>query len=456
MLKNAPTLNVLQIKRKLMNRQINVIGAGLAGCEAAYQLAERGICVSLYEMKPDKKSEAHMLDSFAELVCSNSLKSNQLENAAGLLKQEMREFDSLIMKAADASTVPAGSALAVDRLLFSEYITNEIENHPNITVIHSEITEINVDEKTIIATGPLTSNQLSESIKELVGQESLSFYDAAAPIVMKGSINMDVAFFASRYGKGGADYLNCPMDEPQYRAFYEALMAAERVEQKSFENLSVFEGCMPIEVMASRGYQTLLYGPLKPVGLSDPRSAKKPFAVVQLRKEDEAGTLYNLVGFQTNLKHGEQKRVFSMIPGLERAEFVRLGVMHRNTFINSPKILDNRYRMKNNQNIYFAGQITGVEGYIESAASGMMAGLYAWADMLGKDIETLDDTSALGALSLYVSRSLTNNFQPMHINFAIIKSLDQRIKQKRERNQTIARRAIDYIKAKKKAFSLED
>ena len=435
-----------------MKHNVSIIGAGLAGCEAAYQLAKRGVSVTLYEMKPDKKSDAHHLNGFAELVCSNSLKSSQLENAAGLLKAEMRMLDSLILKAADACIVPAGSALAVDRNQFSDWITHAIESHPNITVVHKEITELPKNGITIIATGPLTSESLSESIKELIGRDHLSFYDAAAPIVTKDSIDMDVAFFASRYGKGGDDYLNCPMDKQTYTRFYEAIISAETIPLKSFENETVFEACMPVEKMAKRGPETLLYGPLKPVGLYEPRTDKRPFAVVQLRKEDEEGTLFNLVGFQTNLKFGEQKRVFSMIPGLVHAEFVRLGVMHRNTFIDSPKILDNTFRMRTHPNLYFAGQITGVEGYMESAASGLMAGIYAWANTTKKALSTLDNTCALGALSQYVCQSLTNSFQPMHINFAIIKPLDERIKQKQARNLKISERALSYVEKFKRGL----
>ncbi len=416
-------------------------------------MAKRGIKVTLYEMKPEKKSDAHHLDGFAELVCSNSLKSDRLENAAGLLKAEMRILDSLVLKAADETAVPAGGALAVDRLKFSEAVTTAIASDPNITVINQEMTDVPDDGITVIATGPLTSDSLSDTIRKLVGQDHLSFYDAAAPIVTKDSIDMDVAFFASRYDKGGDDYLNCPMNKDEYTAFYQALVGAETVPLKSFENQTVFEACMPVETLARRGLDTLLFGPLKPVGLTDPGTGRRPHAVVQLRKEDAEGSMYNLVGFQTNLKHGEQKRVFSMIPGLQNAEFVRLGVMHRNTFINSPKILDERFRMKAHPNIYFAGQITGVEGYVESAASGLMAGMYAWSDITGNTIMSLDNTCALGALSQYVSQSLTNSFQPMHVNFAIINALNERIKQKQARNLKVSERALAYIEDFKRGLN---
>ena len=436
-----------------MNR-VTVIGAGLAGCEAAYQLANRGIAVTLYEMKPQKKSPAHSMDGFAELVCSNSLRANNIENAVGLLKEELRLLDSLVIKAADETRVPAGGALAVDRNKFSNLITDTIQAHPLVEVIHQEITEIPKDGIVIIATGPLTSDALAAKIEALLSESALSFFDAAAPIVSADTVNMDVAFYQSRYDKGGDDYLNCPFNKAEYDAFYEALVSAETAELKSFETLNVFEGCMPVEVMAKRGVDTLRYGPLKPVGLMDARTGIKPYAVVQLRKENLEGTMFNLVGFQTNLKHGEQKRVFRMIPGLEKAEFVRLGVMHRNTFINAPRVLNHQYQMKNNPRVYFAGQITGVEGYVESTASGLLAGIYAASDMLGKTVEPLDNTCAVGALAGHVSQSLTDNFQPMNINFAIIKPLETRIKQKQERNGAIARRAMAYLEDIKQRNSL--
>jgi len=440
---------------KKMNKA-NVIGAGLAGVEVAWKLANAGVAVCLYEMKPNKKSEAHQLDSMAELVCSNSLRSNMPENAVGLLKEEMRNLGSLVMEAADATCVPAGGALAVDRKLFSAYITDKIKNHKNIDIINEEVCDLDFPETTIIATGPLTSDSLSKKIEALVGQEYLSFFDAAAPIVSAQSVDMDKAFFASRYDKGDADYLNCPMDESQYMAFYNALVEAETVMLKGFEKKSVFEGCLPVEVMAKRGIKTLLFGPLKPVGLVDKRNDNDrwSYAVVQLRKENKSATMFNLVGFQTNLKHSEQKRVFSMIPGLENADFVRLGVMHRNTFLNSPKILDNRYKLKKSSNVYFAGQITGVEGYVESASSGLLCGIYAASEILGKTVEDFDDTCAIGALSQYISNSFTNNFQPMNVNFAIIKASETRIKQKKIRNLAISERALQYIKDMKSKYSL--
>ncbi len=426
----------------------------MAGCEAAYQLAKRGIAVRLCEMKPEKKSPAHRMDGFAELVCSNSLRANNIENAVGLLKEELRLFDSLIIRTADATRVPAGGALAVDRLLFSEQITQTIKNHPLIEVIQREITEIPKEGIVIIATGPLTSEPLAKEIEAMIGESYLSFFDAAAPIVTRESVDMDIAFYQSRYDKGGDDYLNCPMNEAEYMAFYQALISAETVALKEFETMNVFEGCMPVEVMAKRGVDTLRFGPLKPVGLIDERTGKKPYAVVQLRKENAEGSMFNLVGFQTNLKHGEQKRVFSMIPGLKNADFVRLGVMHRNTFINGPHVLNNCYQMKENPRIYFAGQITGVEGYVESTASGLLAGIYAAADVLGETLIPIDNTCALGALAGHVSQSLTDNFQPMNINFAIIKSMDTRIKQKAERNRAIAERALVYIEEIKQGNSL--
>jgi methylenetetrahydrofolate--tRNA-(uracil-5-)-methyltransferase len=433
---------------------VNVIGAGLAGVEAAWKLANLGIKVKLYEMKPNKKSPAHHLDSFAELVCSNSLRSNRPENAVGLLKEELRNLKSLVIEAADQTKVPAGGALAVDRSLFSKYITDKITNHENIEIINQEVTDIDLNEKTIIATGPLTSDEFSKKIKEMVGQEYLSFFDAAAPIVSEQSVDKSKAFFASRYDKGDADYLNCPMNEKEYMAFYQALIEAQTVELKSFEKKAVFEGCLPVEIMAKRGIQTLLFGPLKPVGLIDKRNNKRSYAVVQLRKENQQGSMFNMVGFQTNLKHSEQKRVFSMIPGLENAEFIRLGVMHRNTFLNSPKILDNRYRLKSNHNICFAGQITGVEGYVESVSSGLLCAIYAGAELLGKQIEDFDDTCAIGALSKYISNEFTNNFQPMNVNFAIIKPSETRIKQKKLRNLAISERAIQYIRDMRAKYPL--
>ena len=429
-----------------MTDTVKIIGAGLAGCEAALQLADRGISVKLYEMKPKKYSPAHKSENFAELVCSNSLKADRVENACRLLKEEMRHFNSIMMQAADISRVPAGGALAVDRDKFSEFITNKIKSHPDIEVITDEVTEINTDEYTIIATGPLTSDGLSKSIIELTGDRGLSFYDAAAPIVTAESIDFDKVFKAARYDKGTADYINCPMTEEEYKDFYEALISAETAELKGFEDSKVFEGCMPVEVMAKRGYQTLTFGPLKPVGLTNPKTGKDDaYAVVQLRQDNSEGTLYNLVGFQTNLRWGEQKRVFSMIPGLENADFVRYGVMHRNTFINSPKLLDTYYRMKDYSKIYFAGQITGVEGYVESASSGIMAGYNLACELLGKPMADLDTKTVTGALAMYISTP-NENFQPMNANFGIVSGLNERIRKKQERYAKIAERALAEIK----------
>ena len=431
----------------LVIETVKVIGAGLAGCEAALQLAERGISVKLYEMKPKKYSPAHKSENFAELVCSNSLKADRIENACGLLKEEMRHFNSVMMQAADVSRVPAGGALAVDRDEFSQFITDKVKSHTNIEIINDEVTQINPDEYTIIATGPLTSEALSETIMELTGESGLSFYDAAAPIVTAESIDYDKVFKAARYDKGTADYINCPMTEEEYTAFYNELISAETAQLKGFENSKVFEGCMPVEVMAKRGVQTLTFGPLKPVGLTNPKTGKDDaYAVVQLRQDNSAGTLYNLVGFQTNLKWGEQKRVFSMIPGLKNAEFVRYGVMHRNTFINSPKLLDKYYRMKKYNKIYFAGQITGVEGYVESASSGIMAGYNMACDILGKPMPQLNTKTVTGALSIYISNESNVNFQPMNANFGIVSGLSERIRKKQERYGKIAERALEEIK----------
>ncbi len=430
-----------------MNKIVKVIGAGLAGCEAALQLANRGIEVKLYEMKPKKFSPAHKSENFAELVCSNSLKADRVENACGLLKEEMRHFNSIMMQAADVSRVPAGGALAVDRDKFSQFITDKIKSNPNIEVISEEVTQINPDEYTIIATGPLTSDALSNTITVLTGDDGLSFYDAAAPIVTEGSIDHDKVFKAARYDKGTADYINCPMTKEEYTDFYNELINAETAELKGFENSKVFEGCMPVEVMAKRGFETLTFGPLKPVGLTNPKTGKDDsYAVVQLRQDNSEGTLYNLVGFQTNLKWGEQKRVFSMIPGLANAEFVRYGVMHRNTFINSPKLLDKYYRMRKYNKVYFAGQITGVEGYVESASSGIMAGYNMACEILGKPMPELSAKTVTGALALYISAEGNANFQPMNANFGIVTSLEERIRKKQERYTKIAERALAEIK----------
>lgn len=410
-----------------MNR-VTVIGAGLAGCEAAYRAANAGCEVILYDMKPHKMSPAHRSEKLCELVCSNSLRSNSVENAVGLLKEEMRLLGSLVMEAADMSSVPAGGALAVDREIFSSYVTEKILNHPSITLVHEEVVKI-PEGITVIATGPLTSDAFSLEIARLTGDEHLHFYDAAAPIVEASSINTSVAYLASRYGKGDAAYLNCPMNEQEYTAFYRELISARRAELHEFEkDPKVFEGCMPVEIMAQRGVDTLRFGPLKPVGLPDPRTGKEPYAVLQLRAENKEGTMYNLVGFQTNLAFPEQKRVFGMIPGLENAEFLRYGVMHRDTYINSPGLLDRRYSLIKRPEIFFAGQITGVEGYVESAASGIVAGANAAASALGTKPFLPSSLSMIGAMAAYVSGPPVADFQPMNANFGLIAPLDRKVK----------------------------
>ncbi|MBR5560286.1 MAG: methylenetetrahydrofolate--tRNA-(uracil(54)-C(5))-methyltransferase (FADH(2)-oxidizing) TrmFO [Clostridia bacterium] len=429
--------------RKTMNKA-TVIGAGLAGCEAAWQLATRGVHVTLCEMKPDKYTPAHHSAGFAELVCSNSLRSDQLTNAVGLLKEEMRQLGSLIMKAADESRVPAGGALAVDREAFSAYVTKVMEDHPNITIVRGEIDEI-PEGNVIIATGPLTSDALAEKIAQLPGLETLNFYDAAAPIVSGESLDMNKVFRAGRYGRGD-DYLNCPFTREEYMAFYEALLTAEKAEVHGFDGTQVFEGCMPIEVMASRGEMVMAFGPMKPVGLVDPRTGREPYACVQLRAENEAGTMYNLVGFQTRLKWGEQKRVFSMIPGLENADFLRYGVMHRNTFLHSPGFLDAHYQMISRPGTYFAGQMTGVEGYVESASSGMVAGISLARQMLGLEPVDFSGLTAIGALGRHVAQA-SGNFQPMNANFGLIDAYPKKIRNKQERYGAIAARSMDYIEA---------
>ena len=426
-------------------QRITVIGAGLAGSEAAWQLAERGLMVDLYEMRPAKTTPAHHTDQFAELVCSNSLRGSGLENAVGLLKEEMRRLGSLIMESADLNTVPAGGALAVDRALFSGEITKRLEQHQNITVRRQEVKHISQEEIAVVASGPLTSDALASDILRLTGENALSFYDAAAPIVTLESINLDKAFWASRYEKGDSDYLNCPMTKEEYETFYEALVQAEAAEVPGFEQGMVFEGCMPVEVMAKRGIQTLTFGPLKPVGLLDPRTDKKPYAVVQLRKENQAGTLFNLVGFQTHLKWGEQKRVFSLIPGLENADFVRFGVMHRNTFLNAPKVLKADFSLKSNPLLFFAGQMTGVEGYVESAASGLLAGLNAWRRLQGLSTLVFPPETALGGLARHLEGSPSQKFQPMNINFGLLPPLTERIRDKRQKNTRISHRAIEAL-----------
>lgn len=424
---------------------INVIGAGLAGCEAAWQIAKRGIKVKLFEMKPKSYTPAHHNPDYAELVCSNSLRSDSLENAVGLLKEEMRLLDSIIIKCADITKVPAGGALAVDRSRFSRIITETIKNDNNITVINEEVTSIPEKAITIIATGPLTSAALSKHISEIIGYEYLYFYDAAAPIVTGESINMNRAFRAARYGKGQEDYINCPMNKDEYDLFYKELLNAETAPIKEFEKEILFEGCMPVESMAKRGYDTLRFGPMKPVGLTDPVTGKAPYAVVQLRQDNSEGSLYNIVGFQTHLKWPEQKRVFRLIPGLENAEFVRYGVMHKNTFINSPLLLDQTYNLVNRPNIYFAGQITGVEGYVESASSGLVAGINAFLKYSGKSPLAFPGNTAIGALSRYISNSSIKGFQPMNINFGLIEAGSIKIKDKKSRNLEISKRALYEI-----------
>ena len=424
---------------------VTVIGAGLAGCEAAWQLAQRGISVTLREMKPDKMTPAHHSPGFAELVCSNSLRSDQLENAAGLLKEELRRCGSLILRCAGETRVEAGGALAVDREGFSAAVTEAVRAHPGITVAEGEVMAI-PDGEVVIASGPLTSDALSQAIAELFPENSyLNFYDAAAPIVTFDSIDMDHAWFASRYDKGTADYINCALSEEEYLAFWRELTGAEEAEVHGFEDKNVFEGCMPVEVMARRGVQTLAFGPLKPKGLPDPKTGREPYAVVQLRRDNAAGTLYNLVGFQTHLKWGEQKRVFSLIPALKHAEYVRYGVMHRNTYLNSPRLLDRYYRVRGNGRITFAGQITGVEGYVESTASGFLAGVELARRLLGQEPLDFPQETAIGALALYVSREGIADFQPMNVNFGIMPPLDHRVKGKREKNAALSRRALDVI-----------
>ncbi len=428
-----------------MNKAI-VLGAGLAGCEAAMQLANRGIEVTLCEMKPIKKSPAHKSDLFAELVCSNSLKASRTDSAAGLLKEEMRKLGSVCLEAADKSSVAAGGALAVDRELFSAYITERVKNQPNITVENKVAEAIPQDAVTVVATGPLTDGKLAEEIGQLSKEGNLSFFDAAAPIVTADSIDMSVAFTASRYGKGTDDYINCPFNKEEYEAFHKELTNAESAPLKDFDTpFKVYEGCMPIEVLAKRGEDSIRFGPLKPVGLTDPRTGHRPWAVVQLRKENSAGTLYNIVGFQTNLKFPEQKRVFSMIPGLQNAEFMRYGVMHRNSFINSPKLLNRNLSLKENSKIFFAGQLSGVEGYMESAASGIVAGINAAAEILGGNPLILPDFTMIGALLNYICDESVKDFQPMGANFGILPPLDVKIKDKRERYAALAGRSLNWF-----------
>ncbi len=436
--------------KRIFPMKVKVIGAGLAGCEAAWQLANAGIDVELYEMKPQKYTPAHKYKGFAELICSNSLKAERIGSAAGMLKEEMRRLGSLTMECAEKTRVSAGGALAVDRERFSDLVTEKIRANKNITVIEGEVTEI-PDGDVIIATGPLTSDALAERIGELVG-DYLYFNDAVAPIVSKESIDMSKAFMAARYDRGDADYVNCPFNKDEYQLFYNELINAESAplhdfdkEHFSKDGFKVYEGCMPIEVLAKRGEDTMRFGPLKPVGLTDPRTGRRPYACVQLRAENSYGSLYNIVGFQTNLKFGEQKRVFSLIPGLENAEFVRYGVMHRNTFINSPKLIDEHFCMRSDNRVFFAGQMTGVEGYIESAASGIMAGLNLARRLAGKDMLSLPETTMIGALSKYISDETIDNFQPMGCNMGILPSLADRIKNKTERYEAIAQRGLSDL-----------
>lgn len=427
-----------------MSEFVTVVGAGLAGCEAAWQLARRGVKVRLYEMKPEKKTPAHVSDDFAELVCSNSLRSDELTNAVGLLKEELRRLGSLIMECADANRVPAGGALAVDRVAYARMVTGKIRSHPNIEVVEHEVTSI-PDGEVIIASGPLTSDALAGEIEKLCPDSGLHFYDAAAPIVTAESVDMESAFFASRYGKGSADYINCPMTREEYLVFWRELCSAGQAPIHGFDDGGVFEGCMPVEVMARRGEDTLRFGPMKPVGLSDPRTGQESYAVVQLRRDNAEGSIYNIVGFQTHLRFPEQKRVFSMIPALKNAEFVRYGVMHRNTYLNSPKLLDRYYRLRGSERISFAGQMTGVEGYVESCASGMLTGIETARRVLGLPCVDFPQETALGALALYISGGSVGAFQPMNINFGIIAPLGYKVKGKRNKNAEISKRALEII-----------
>ena len=425
--------------------EVSVIGAGLAGSECAWQLAQRGIQVTLYEMKPEKRTPAHHTDAFAELCCSNSLRGAGLENAVGLLKEELRQLGSLILACADATRVEAGGALAVDRHGFADLVTERIRSHPNITVIPGEVTAIPEGE-VVIASGPLTSDALAETLERLLGEGcGLHFYDAAAPLVSAASVDMESAWFGSRYDKGTADYVNCPMTEEEYAAFWEALTTAQEAEVHGFEDSQVFEGCMPVEVMARRGRDTLRYGPLKPRGLKDPKTGREPYAVVQLRRDNAQGSIYNLVGFQTHLRFPEQKRVFSMIPALRDAEYLRYGVMHRNTFLDSPRYLNRYYQLKSEPRIVFAGQMTGVEGYVESAASGFLAGIELARRLRGMEPIDFPQETAIGALGLYVSNESIGNFQPMNVNFGIIPPLDHRVKGKRNKNAELSRRSLAII-----------
>ncbi|OEL08646.1 FADH(2)-oxidizing methylenetetrahydrofolate--tRNA-(uracil(54)-C(5))-methyltransferase TrmFO [Staphylococcus equorum] len=428
-----------------MTQTVNIIGAGLAGSEAAYQLAQRGIKVNLIEMRPVKQTPAHHTDQFAELVCSNSLRGNALTNAVGVLKEEMRRLDSLIISAADKARVPAGGALAVDRHDFAGYVTETLKNHPNVTVLNEEINSI-PDGYTIIATGPLTTEKLAAEIVEATGEDQLYFYDAAAPIIEKESIDMNKVYLKSRYDKGEAAYLNCPMTEEEFNIFYDALMEAEVAPVNEFEKEKYFEGCMPFEVMAERGRKTLLFGPMKPVGLEDPKTGERPYAVVQLRQDDAAGTLYNLVGFQTHLKWGAQKDVIRLIPGLENVEIVRYGVMHRNTFINSPDVLTEKYELIGREEVHFAGQMTGVEGYVESAASGLVAGINVAHKIKDRGGVVFPRETMIGSMAYYISHAKNEkNFQPMNANFGLLPTLEKRVKDKKLRYEKLADRALSYL-----------
>lgn len=425
-------------------KKINVIGAGLAGSEAAWQAAEAGVAVNLYEMRPKKTTEAHHTNNFAELVCTNSLRGNNLTNAVGVLKEEMRRLNSVIISSADQTAVPAGGALAVDRDDFSELVTKRVKEHPLVTVIEEEITEI-PEGITVIATGPLTSEPLSKAIQAFNGSEGFYFYDAAAPIIDKSTIDMDKVYLKSRYDKGEAAYLNCPMNEEEFYAFREALVNAEVAPLKEFEKEKFFEGCMPIEVMASRGPKTMLFGPMKPVGLEDPKTGKRPYAVIQLRQDNAAASLYNIVGFQTHLKWGEQKRVFRMIPGLEQAEFVRYGVMHRNSFMNSPELLQQTYQSRKRDDLFFAGQMTGVEGYVESAASGLVAGINAAKLAKGEEPIIFPQETTIGSMAYYITHAEGKHFQPMNANFGLFPSLPERVRDKKLRYETLAERALNAL-----------
>ncbi len=433
-------------------KKINVIGAGLAGSEAAWQAAEAGVAVNLYEMRPKKTTEAHHTNNFAELVCTNSLRGNNLTNAVGVLKEEMRRLNSVIISSADQTAVPAGGALAVDRDDFSELVTKRVKEHPLVTVIEEEITEI-PEGITVIATGPLTSEPLSKAIQAFNGSEGFYFYDAAAPIIDKSTIDMDKVYLKSRYDKGEAAYLNCPMNEEEFYAFREALVNAEVVPLKEFEKEKFFEGCMPIEVMASRGPKTMLFGPMKPVGLEDPKTGKRPYAVIQLRQDNAAASLYNIVGFQTHLKWGEQKRVFRMIPGLEQAEFVRYGVMHRNSFMNSPELLQQTYQSRKRDDLFFAGQMTGVEGYVESAASGLVAGINAAKLAKGEEPIIFPQETTIGSMAYYITHAEGKHFQPMNANFGLLPELPERIKDKKSRYEALANRALTALEAAKETVA---